>query len=99
LLARPRPIVAFEIDNRPHVTHLPLSFELSVAEGGSDLKTVAEQPVLRVYYEQVYSPKTFVFRVVLQKPTPADRIRITIGQPVPGHQFIIHEARVYAQVP
>jgi len=44
---------------------------------------VAEQPVLRVYREQIYSPKAFVFRVALPHPTLADRIRITIGQPCP----------------
>jgi len=99
VLARPRPIVAFEIDNRQHVMQVPLSFQLGVAHGGSGWQTVAEQPVLRIFREQVYSPRTFVFRVVLPNPTLADRIRITIGQPVPGHNFTIHEARVYAQEP
>jgi hypothetical protein len=98
-LARPRRLVAFEIDNPGHVAHVPLSYELSVAHGASDWQTVAEQPVLRVYREQIYSPKTFVFRVVLPNPTLADRIRITIGQPVPDHDFVIHEARVYAEGP
>jgi hypothetical protein len=98
-LARPRPVVAFEIETRQHVMQVPLSYELSAAHGGSNWHTLAEQPVLRLFREQVYSPKTFVFRIVLPKPTLADRIRITIGQPVPGHNFTIHEAHVYAREP
>ena len=67
--------------------------------GGSGFKPVAEQPVLRLFREQVFSPRTFVFRVVLQRPTLADRLRITIEKPVPGYDFTIHEAHVYAQEP
>jgi hypothetical protein len=99
VLARPRRLVAFEIDSPGHVTHVPLSYELSVAQGASAWQTVAEQAMLRVYREQVYSPKTFVFRVVLPNPTLADRIRLTIAEPVPDHDFVIHEARVFAQEP
>ena len=97
-LAKPRSIVAFEIESRPHVMQVPLSHELSFAHDGSDWQIVARQPLLRVYREQVFSPKTFVFRIVLSRPVAADRIRITIGQPVPGYEFVVHEARVYTQV-
>ena len=96
-IRKPRTIVAFEIENRQHLSDLPLSFELSVAHGDSGWRTVAEQPVVRVYRDQIYSPKTFVFRVVLPGPVLADRLRISIGQPLPDHSFIIHEARVYAK--
>ncbi len=96
-LAQPLSIVAFELESRPQVMQVPLSYELSVAQGGSAWQTVAQQPVLRLYREQVYSPKTFVFRIVLPNPAQADRIRITIGQPVPGHGLAIHEARVYTR--
>ncbi len=99
VLARPRRLVAFEIHDPEHVTHVPLSYELSVGQGASGWQKVAEQPVLRVFREQIYSPKTFVFRIVLPNPTVADRIRITIGQSVPDHDFVIHEARVYADGP
>jgi hypothetical protein len=95
-LDRPRRLVAFEIHNPGHPSDVPLSFRLAVAHGRSDWQTVAEQPVLRIYRDQVYSPRTFVFRIVLPKPTLADRIRLTIGQPVPGHRFVIEEAGVYA---
>jgi hypothetical protein len=93
----PRWVVAFEIESRPHVMHVPLSYELSVARGGSDWRAVAREPALRVYREQVYSPRTFVFRVVLPRPTRADRVRLTVGQPLPGYDLVVHEARVYVQ--
>lgn len=95
-LERPQPIIAFEIENPQTLTHLPMSFELSTALGGSGWQTVAQQPKLRVYRDFVFSPKTFVFRIVLPAPVVADRLRLTLGQPVPGRPMTIHEARVYA---
>jgi hypothetical protein len=96
-LAKQRSIVVFEIESRPHVMQVPLSYELSLAHEGSDWRTVARQPLLRIYRDQVFSPKTFVFRIVLSRPAAADRVRLTIGQPTPGYDFVVHEARVYTQ--
>lgn len=94
-LDRPRRIVAFEIDNGGHSIELPLSYELSVAEGKSAWRTVAEEPAIRVFRDLVYAPKGFVFRVVLPEPALADQLRIVVRQPVPDRKFTIHEARVY----
>lgn len=99
VLDGPRPVIAIEIANPWHLTDLPLSFEWSVASGASPWRAVFERPVLRVFREFVYSPKTFVFRVVLPSPALADRVRLTIRQPVPGRAFTIHEARLYEQAP
>lgn len=96
-LGKPRRVVALEIKNPQHVMDVPMSFELSVALGKTGLRTLVRQSKLRVYREQVFSPKTFVFRVVLPKPTRADRIRIAIAQALPGHYLTIHEAYVYEQ--
>lgn len=98
-LGRPRSIVAFEIENPWNLTHVPMSFELGVASGESEWHTVAKEPALRVNRALVYSPKNFVFRVVLPKPTMADRVRLTLGEPVPDRPLTIHEARVYTQEP
>ncbi len=97
--ARELPVVAFEIDSQWHVSHVPASFELSVARAGSAWQNVARQPVVRIYREQIYSPKNFVFRVVLPAPARAERLRISIDQPLPGHEFVVHEARVYVAAP
>ena len=55
--------------------------------------------LLRVYRDQVYSPKTFAFRVVLPEATLTTKLRITIDQPVPGFDFMIREARLYTTAP
>lgn len=94
---KPERVVAFEIENPWHLSDVPLSFELDVARGDSPWRTVARQPLVRVYEEQIYAPKNFVFRVVLDAPVLATRMRIRVGQPVPGHHFIIHEAHVYVR--
>jgi hypothetical protein len=95
-LAEPRQIVALEIDAPGRVMDVPVSYRLSAAKGGEALREVALQPVLRLYREQIFSPATFVFRVVLPQPTLMDRLRITVVQPVPGHYFSIHALRLYA---
>ncbi len=96
-LVQEQTIVALELDSRPQVMHLPMSYELSVATSESSWQVVAQQPELRMHHDQIYSPNTFVFRVVLPQPTRADRIRLTIARPLPGYDLIIHEARLFAQ--
>jgi hypothetical protein len=98
-LSQPRPVVALELETHPYVMQVPLSYELSASQGASDWRIVAQQPVLRLYREQVFSPKNFVFRIVLPKPALADHIRITISQPLPGHHLVIHEARIHIEEP
>jgi hypothetical protein len=95
-LDAPRSIVALEIDVPGRVMDAPVSFRLSASHGLEDLGVVAEQPVLRLHRAQVFSPETFVFRVVLPRPITADRVRITVEEPVPGCYLSIHELRLYA---
>ncbi|MET0791625.1 MAG: discoidin domain-containing protein [Polyangiaceae bacterium] len=96
-LNQPRPIVALEITAPGRVMDVPVSYRLSAEKAGQDLGVVAEQPVLRFYHAQIFSPQTFVFRVVFAQPLVADRIRLTVEQPVPGHYFSISELRLYEQ--
>ncbi len=95
-LAEPRKVLALDFENRQHPNDLPLSFQVAVGTGDEPLRTVAEQPVVRVFHDQIYSPKTFVWRVVIPEPGAVDRIRVTIAQPLPGHGFKVHEARIWA---
>ena len=95
-LSEPRPIVALEIDAPGRVFDVPVSYRLSAAKGAEELGVVAEQNLLRFYRAQIFSPESFVFRVVFPQPILADRIRLTVAQPVPGHYFAIHELRLYA---
>lgn len=96
-LREAREVVALEFENRSQVNELPLSYQVSVGSRNAALRTVFEQPAVRLYHEQIYSPKTFVWRVVLPAPVLAERVRITIDQALPGHGFRVHEARVWAK--
>jgi len=96
-LQRPRSVRALEILVPGRVFDAPASFRITAARGALELGVVAEQPLLRLYQEQVFSPKTFVWRVVLPEAVLADRLRLTLGQGVPGFYFSIHELRVYAE--
>jgi hypothetical protein len=96
-LRTPRAIRALEIVAPGRVMDVPASFRLTASRGPEDLGVLLERPQLRLYREQVFSPKTFVWRVVLAEPVLATRLRITLGQGVPGHYFSIHELSVYAE--
>ena len=94
-LREPRSIVALEIEDPGRVMDVPVSYRLSAARGAQDLGVVAEQPVLRFYRAQIFEPERFVFRLVFPRPIFADRLRLSVLQPVPGSYFSVHELRLY----
>jgi hypothetical protein len=94
-LSKARPVIALEIDVPGRVWDVPASFRLTAANGDTDLGVIVERPQLRLYREQIFEPRNFVFRLVLPHPVTLDRFRITLMQPVPGCYFSIHELRVY----
>jgi hypothetical protein len=96
-LGQPRSIVALEIDAPGRVMDVPVSYRLSAAKGAEEIGVISEQSVLRFYRAQVFSPESFVLRLVFPRPVSADRLRLSVEQPVPGHYFSIHELRVYAE--
>ena len=95
-LSGPRPIVALEIENPTRALDVPVSYRLTAENGAQDLGVVAEQRVLRFYRGQIFAPARFVFRLVFSRPIVADRLRLTVEQPVPGFYFSVHELRLYA---
>jgi len=95
-LKRPRPVVALEFKDFEEAFGAPSSFKLSVAAPGEELRQVVYRPQLRILRDQVFHPRSFVFRVVLPEPTWADRIRIEIVDTVAGRWWIAHEAAVWA---
>ena len=98
-LDRPRALLALEIHNPNHEMFLPLSFTLSAKDDHGVWHTVAEQPQVQLYREQVHAPKTFVFRIVLPHPTTTDQLRLAVGTPLPGYDFVIHEIQLYEAAP
>jgi len=95
-LEEARPIVALEIVAPGRVMDVPVSYRLSAAKGADELGVVLEQNVLRFYRAQIFSPESFVFRLVFPRPIVANRLRLAVEQPVPGQFFSVHELRVYA---
>jgi hypothetical protein len=91
--------VALEIHNPWNPVHVPLSFELSVAQGASELRRVFAQPELRVYRDLVFRPKDLVVRVVLPMPELADRVRLTLLEATPAVPMTLHEVRLYTAAP
>lgn len=89
------PIVALEMEAPGREMDVPVSFRVSASRNGEDLGVIQSEPRLRFYREQVFAPKSFVFRVPLPRPILADRLRITVEQGVPGSYFSIHELRLY----
>lgn len=101
-LSSPRPIVALEIDDPGRVMDAPASYRVVAGVAGrdaGDFGVVAEQRTLRFYRAQIFSPETFVFRLVFSRPIMADRLRLTLQQPVPGYYFAIHELRLFSMPP
>jgi hypothetical protein len=96
-LETPRRVVAVEFENQEQTNDLPLSFQVGVGTGKGQLRTVVDRPELRLFRDQVFSPKTFVWRIVLPEPVLVDRVRVTIAQALPGHGFKVHEARLWAE--
>jgi hypothetical protein len=94
-LDAPRSIVALELAAPGRELDLPVSFHLSAKNGAEDLGVLVEEPVLRFYRAQIFTPATFVLRIVLPRRITADILRITVAEPVPGSYFSIHELRLY----
>lgn len=95
-LSRARRVVALEIQNPTNESHVPMGYDLAIADEGGSWRTVWEQPQLRVPHDLVYAPKRAIFRVVFPDTGPVTRVKLTIRQPVPGAPLIVHEARLYA---
>ena len=94
-LSAPRRVIALEVVAPGREMDVPVSFRLTASRGGEDLGLVAAEPQLRFYRDQVFSPQTFVFRVILPAPVLADRLVLSVDKPVPGSYFSIHELRLY----
>lgn len=93
------PIVAIDIEPGERVLEVPLSFEVSVADVGAvtqPSRVILSRPRIFFYADQVYSPKKFVWRVLLPAPTRVSRIRITVREPLANQPWAIPELRLWA---
>lgn len=96
-LGRDRNLAAIEISDFTEAFDAPLSFKLSLTSEDGTSRTVLERPTLGIYADQVYRPRTFVFRVVLPQPMRARRIRVELIDTVAGRWWSVHEASVWVK--
>ena len=54
------------------------------------------RPDIRMYRDQVYHPKGFVFRIVLPQPVWASRVRIELMDTVAGRWWSVPEIALWA---
>jgi hypothetical protein len=94
-----RPIVAIDIEPSENTLAVPLSFEISVSDVNAPigpLRTVLSRPRIFFYEQQIYSPKHFVWRVMLPSPLAVSRLRITVREPLSNQPWAIPELRLWA---
>jgi len=95
-LSVPHRVVALEIENPGHEMFLPMSYVFEWSLGGGPYRLGRRQPELLLYRAQIYSPKQFLFRIVLPEAVEADRLRLVVDRPMPGIDVVVHEVHVYA---
>jgi hypothetical protein len=95
VLSEPERIVAIELTDFDEAFEAPAAFKISSGEGDGTYRTLVTRPELRFYRDQVYRPRSFVFRVVLPEPVVTDTLRIDLTDGVAGRRWAIHEAAVW----
>lgn len=95
-LRRARELVALELTDYEDAFEAPAAFRLSVTDPDGKVQVVMERPLLRYYYDQVYHPRTFAFRIVLPRPVLTQSVRVELLDGVAGRRLSIHEAKLWA---
>ena len=94
-LQQPAQLALVELRNSRRPIDLPVSYKVEVAAANGGWQTVVERPELQLYRDQVHRPRNFSLRIPLPTEPRAQRIRISVMQPVPRHAFSIEEAVVW----
>jgi hypothetical protein len=88
-------VAALEFNHFRDAFDAPAAFTLSVLLPNGQYMPVIRRPEVRFYYDQVYHPKSFVFRVVLPEPVATYALRVQLLDGVAGHEWAINEATVW----
>jgi hypothetical protein len=96
VLAKQHKIAALEFKHYHDPFEAPSAFRVDIAGPDGVYQTVFVRPKLRFYSDQVYHPKSFVFRIVLPQPMLGRAVRISLLDGVAGQEWAIHEAALWA---
>lgn len=94
-LARPRKLAALELSGFEDAFEAPAAFRLTAVTESGEVQVVSRR-AMRFYRDQVYHPKSFVFRLVFPEPVAATSLRLQLTDGVAGHPWTIGEAALYA---
>lgn len=95
-LGEPARLAMVELQSPSQPIGLPISYRMEVATGLEAFQTVALRPGLSLYRDQVHSPLGFTLRIPLPSQPVAQRVRLSVEEPVPGHAFTVSEAVFWA---
>jgi hypothetical protein len=88
-------VAALEFHHFHDAFDAPAAFTLSVLMPNGQYVPVIRRPEVRFYYDQVYHPKSFVFRLVLPEPVSTYALRMQLLDGVAGHEWSINETTVW----
>ena len=94
---KPTNVAAIDFTDFKSVFDTPLGFKVETGGEAGVWKHVFSRPRLRIFTDQIYRPKDFLYRVVFPRPVTTTRLRFTILEAVPGHWWSIHETTVWAK--
>jgi hypothetical protein len=91
-----RTVTALEMSPFREPFEAPSAFRLSVRDSLGQWKAVVTRPDLQIYSDQVFRPRSFLFRVVLPQPIRTDGLRVELLDGVARRRWSIYEAVVWA---
>jgi hypothetical protein len=95
-LREPRVISAIELSDFEEAFEAPAAFTITARDEAGRESVIFSRPEQRFYYDQVFHPRSFVWRVVPQKQVRAKSIRIQLNDTVAGRRWCMHEIALYA---
>ncbi|MDP6945234.1 MAG: discoidin domain-containing protein, partial [Myxococcota bacterium] len=89
-------VVALEFADHANVFDAPRAWRLELSADGKAWTTAQEQVNPALFAEQIHTPASFVFRVVLPEARRARYLRLSLLAPSQTSHWVVHTARVWA---
>lgn len=96
-LGRTRRLAAIDMRDFYEAFDAPVSYRLLVGGKEGNLREVQRRKRPVIYRDQVFRPRNFVYRIVLDEPVEARRVRIELIDTVSRRWWSIHEMVLWAK--